>query len=221
MTGSDHDRYRDLTAAYVIGALDAHERGEIETHLRSCDRCRADVVAFAPLPALLGRIGEADLDIDDRASGVVDADSVITAVRDDIRRLDRSRRRWRWLASAAAAVVVVLAASLLVGDDTPARRGGGIELDVQAVSSGSSATVVADERPWGTYVHVSAQGLPDRESYALWVVGEDGTWEPAGSWAPTREGAADLGGSSQQRLAEIDRIVITSVDRADEILVAR
>jgi anti-sigma-K factor RskA len=217
VTGSDHDHYRDLTAAYVVGALDAHERAEFEMHLRNCDRCRADVVAFAPLPALLGRVDEADLDVGEHTP----PDAIVTAVRDDIRRLDRSRRRWRWLASAAAAIVLVLAASVLVGDDDPAVRRGGVELEVQTASSSGAATVIADERPWGTYVHVSAEGLPDRASYALWVVGEDGTWEPAGSWARTPDGAADLGGSSQQHLAEIDRIVVTSLDRADEILVAR
>lgn len=221
MTASDHGLYGDLTAAYVIGALDPDERAEIEAHLRTCGRCRADVIAFAPLPALLGRIDRADVDTDELAPLVVDGDAVVAAVRDDIGRLDRSRRLWRWLASAAAAVVVVLAASLLAGDDDPAPRTDGVVLDVQAVSSGGAATVIADERPWGTYVHVSAQGLPDRESYALWVVAEDGTWEPAGSWAGTPDGGADLGGSSQRRLADIDRIVVTSVDRADEILVAR
>ena len=220
MNGPDHDRFRDLTGAYVVGALDPDERAEIEAHLQTCEHCRRDVVAFAPLPALLGRLDGADVADAGGPRDTGSADAVVAAVRSDIRRLDGSRRRWRWLASAAAAAIVVLAGSLVI-DDEPARRTGGVELDVRTVSSAASATVVADERPWGTYVHVSAQGLPDRESYALWVVGGDGAWEPAGSWARTADGDADLGGSSLRPLAQIDRIVVTSVDRDDEILVAR
>lgn len=220
MTGSGHDHFQDLTAAYVVGALEADERAEIEDHLRTCDRCRQDVVAFAPLPALLGRLEEADLETGGQVAG--DRHAVVEAVRSDIARLDRSRRRWRRSAGAAAAAVLVLFAVMLTdGDDESRRRSGGIELQVQTASAEGSARVVADERAWGTYVHISAEDLPERESYALWVVDESGIWEPAGSWARTPDGAADLGGSSQRTLEQIDRIVVTSVDRTDEILVAR
>ena len=219
MTG--HDHFRDLTAAYVVGALESDERDELEVHLRECERCRQDVVAFAPLPALLGRVDPAQLD---QASLLASGDAVVAAVRADVDRVHRSRGRWRRGAGVAAAAAVVLLA-LAIGngldDDTSERRAGGVALQVEANASGVAAEVIADERAWGTYVHISAEDLPDRDAYALWVVDTEGRWERAGSWAPTPDGAADLGGSSQLTLAEIDRIVITSVDRDDELLVAR
>ena len=101
MTGTDHDRYRELTAAYVIGALESSERAEIESHLQTCETCRQDVVAFAPLPALLGRLDSADHDPGD--VGTAGADALVASVRADIDRLDRSRRRWRRGAAVAAA----------------------------------------------------------------------------------------------------------------------
>lgn len=219
MTDPDHDRYRDLTAAYVLGALDADERGDLDDHLRTCERCRQDVVAFAPLPALLGRVEGADA-----VAGAPEPDGtgVVAAVRSDIATLDRSRRRWRWAAGAAAAVAAVIFAFLIVDDDTrQPPRSAGIELAVVTADSAGSATVTASQHAWGTYVRVSAERLPERDSYALWVVDEAGDWEPAGTFARTSDGAADLGGSSQLQLAQIDRIVVTSTDRTDEILIAR
>lgn len=219
MTG--HEHFRDLTAAYVVGALESDERDELEAHLRTCARCRQDVVAFAPLPALLGRVDPGPLD---EGSLLASGDAVVAAVRVDVDRVHRSRGRWRrgaGVAAAAAAVLLGLAIGNGLDDEAPTRRGGGVALQVETAASGAAAQVIADERAWGTYVHVSAEDLPDRDAYTLWVVDEEGQWERAGSWARTPDGAADLGGSSQLTLAQIDRVVITSVDRRDELVVAR
>jgi hypothetical protein len=69
-------------------------------------------------------------------------------------------------------------------------------------------------------VHVSLAELPTRDWYELWVVDRDGDWHPAGSWLPTPEGRANLGSSTSLRLPEIDRLVVTSGDRTDELAVA-
>lgn len=219
MTASDHGRYRDLTAAYVLGALDAAERAEIEQHLESCDACRSDVVSFAPLPALLGRVEADDVEHDRPETG---ADALVAAVRADVHRLDRSRRRWQWGAGLAAAAALVLAAVLVVADDdAPARWSEGVELAVEASAGDTTADVVATERAWGTYLYLSAEGLPHRDAYEMWTVDGEGAWAPVGSWGPAPEGRAELGCSTALSLADIDRIVITSGDRDDELLIAR
>lgn len=216
MTPADHEALRELTAAYVLGGLTADERGAFEAHLETCDDCRGDVVSFAPLPSLLARVDLADLD----DAGPGSADALVAAIRADRTALVRSRRRWRWVAGAAAAAAAVFGV-LVVSDDEPARRGGGTPLAVEMAAGSGSARVVADERSWGTYVYVSAEDLPRRDSYLLWVVDVDGVWSPAGSWSSTDDGAADLGGSSRLPLEAIERVVVTSDDRDDEILVAR
>lgn len=217
MTAADHERMRDLTAAYVVGGLDAADRAALEEHLQDCDACREDVVAFAPLPALLGRV-----DVDD----VVPADDggadvLVAAVLDGEHRLQRSRRRWQWLAGAAAVVAAVLGVVVVQADDGPDRRRDGVPLAVESIDGDVTAAVVADQRDWGTYVHLSADGLPDREVYTMWTVDRAGAWEPVGSWGPTDGGRAQLGCSTSLDVEEIDRIVVTSGRRDDEVLVAR
>lgn len=222
MTAADHDRLRELTAAYVLGALGAEERAEIEDHLEHCDACRQDVVDFAPLPALLGRVGADDLAPPADDAATTSADALVGAVRDDLRRLRRSRVAWRWGAGVAAAAALVLGVLFLTdADDASTRRSEGVVLAVDASTPALDAAVVADQRAWGTYVHVSAAGLPDRDVYEVWTVDAAGAWESVGSWARTADGRAELGCSTSLTLAEIDRIVITSEDRADELLVAR
>lgn len=218
MSGRAHDHYRHLTAAHVLGALDADEREELEAHVRTCDDCQRELVEFAPLPALLGRVEDAELH---DTAPTVSPDEVIAAVRSDIRSLSRSRRRWRWAAVAAATVTVLFGLFTSFDDTAPTRSGQGVALEVEPATAGSAAHVTADERAWGTYVHVSADHLPVHDAYELWVVDESGTWHPAGSWARTDDGTASLGASSQLTLAEIDRIVVTAADRGEEILVAR
>ncbi|HEY2832740.1 MAG TPA: anti-sigma factor [Sporichthyaceae bacterium] len=43
-----------LSGAYVLGALDAGEQAEFETHLRSCSSCRVEVRELRETTALLG-----------------------------------------------------------------------------------------------------------------------------------------------------------------------
>jgi anti-sigma-K factor RskA len=50
-----HDDWRALAAAYSIDALDAAERAEFESHLSTCEECRALVASFGPAIEGLGR----------------------------------------------------------------------------------------------------------------------------------------------------------------------
>ena len=220
MTAADHDRLRELTAAHVLRALGPGDRAELEAHLAVCETCRQDVVDFAPLPALLARLDLADVEGDARRDAGVD--DLVSAVRADVARIERSRRWWqRTAAVVAVAAAVALGAVLVVDGDGPDDPWPGVAMAVEVASSETTARVVADERDWGTYVHVTAEDLPARDLYAVWTVDRSGTWAPVGSWAPTPDGRAELGCSTALALAEIDRVVITSADRDDELLVAR
>ncbi|MBA8925872.1 anti-sigma factor RsiW [Kutzneria viridogrisea] len=46
---------------YVLGALEPGERSAMERHLTGCPFCQQELVRFAPLPGLLGRISLDDL----------------------------------------------------------------------------------------------------------------------------------------------------------------
>lgn len=219
---SEHDRFRDLTAAYVLGALGPDERAELLYHLETCERCQADVVDFAPLPALLGAV-----DLDDLVEPPEPhlADAVVADARSELQRLHASRRRWRTaatiLATAAAVVVALGVAALLLDlDDSTQDELDRIELAFDA-DGDTSGDLIVDERGWGTYVHVSLDGLPERRLYRLWAVDQSGTWYEAGSWLATPDNSATLGGSTHLRLAEIALLVVTSDDPDDELLRTR
>jgi anti-sigma factor RsiW len=48
--------YRISIASYVLGALPPEERRELDTHVRACAECHAELVGLAGLPGLLARL---------------------------------------------------------------------------------------------------------------------------------------------------------------------
>jgi anti-sigma factor RsiW len=48
--------YQISVASYVLGALPPAERREVDAHLRTCEDCRAELIAMAGLPGLLARL---------------------------------------------------------------------------------------------------------------------------------------------------------------------
>jgi anti-sigma-K factor RskA len=215
---SDHDPFRELTASYVLGSLSADERETVEHHLETCDRCRSQTLEFAPLPALLGLVDLQDLDGGPDVEG---AEAVVERARQELARLRTSSHRWRTAFTVSAAAVVLLAGAIVLIDR--GSPGGNTDQVAMLILSSDRVVgeIVADERAWGTYVHVSVRGLPERPIYRLWAVDESGVWHEASSWLPTPDGSARLGGSTHLRLAEIALLVVTSDDQRDEILTAR
>ena len=212
------DEFRELSAAYVLSALPAEDRRRFEDHLEGCPRCREEVLAFTPIPALLARV---DLDQLDGAAAPDRAAAIVAAARSELGQLRTSRRRRRLatVATAAAAVLALVLGLAVVTRDDRAGDPPGVALRLSS-AVGVDGAVIADERPWGTYVHVALSDLPPRDTYELWVVSRDGAWHPVGSWRPTAEARANLGSSTGLRLPEIDRLVITSADRDDQLATA-
>ena len=48
--------HRIEIASYVLGALPPDERRELDTHLRTCEECRTELIGLAGLPGLLARL---------------------------------------------------------------------------------------------------------------------------------------------------------------------
>jgi hypothetical protein len=212
---NEHDRLRDLLGVYVLGGLSAAERAEVDDHLSGCARCRDDLVELAPIPGLLSQVRLGDLE----ASPPPDPDVVVAGARADLDRLRASRARWRRAAGIAAAVALVAVGASLVlepGRSDPAERETvALVLDAGPTVGGS---ISVEERAWGSYVHVSLEGLPARDRYHIWAVDTSGTWHESGSWRPTADDTARLGASTHLRLDEVDQVVVTADDRTDTIL---
>jgi anti-sigma-K factor RskA len=57
--GPEHEQFRDLCAAYALGALDPPESAELEKHLSNgCDICSLEIAAHRETMTAMGRIVE-------------------------------------------------------------------------------------------------------------------------------------------------------------------
>lgn len=200
---SDHAAFRDWAAAYVLGSLEAAERSEFETHLASCDECRARVAEFAPIPGLLSRVEPVD---NPPVPGAI-AELAVEQVRSDWTALRRSRTRWRSAAVAAAVLVIGLVAVLGLGlQDDPGQT---LEVKSEAATTGH---VVLISKTWGTEVEIDLQDLPADDHFVAWVVSTDGGWEQVAAWGPTPLNGARVTGASSVATSEVESVVITTGD---------
>ena len=200
---SEHDRIGEWSAAYVLGALDAHDRATYERHLETCDRCRSDVASFAPIPGLLSKVDLAPIE-PVPTSVLTEASERIANER---RALVASRRRWRWTAAAAMIAFAVVVASRAGGPDVTA-----IALEPEW---GVTGEITVSERTWGTEVGFDLQQLPPDVTCIAWAVDVAGEWQPVAWWGPTPTHEARVTGSSSLQLMDVTDIVVTTTDRAE------
>lgn len=207
----DHTHFREWSAAFVLGALDSDDRAAFELHLTDCEKCQQDVARFAPLPALLNRS-----QADDGAASPRAVELATGAIADEWHALRRSRQRWQWVAGVAAvfAVVALVVPALF--------RGSTDEGTSVALAPGSSATgsILVVERTWGTAVEIDVANLPDSDTYVAWAVSVDGRWDQMATWGPTPAARAKVSGASSIATRDLDRVVITTADKADTVGIA-
>lgn len=201
---TDHDRYGEWSAAYVLGALDSEDRKLFERHLDTCDLCAADVAAFAPIPGLLSRV---DVGPPEQVpqSVLTEATNRVVGER---RNLIASRTRWRWTAAAAVvALVAVLFSGFTASDDATA-----LALEPEW---GVTGEVTVSARGWGTEVGFDLAQLPPEATCIAWAVGSDGEWQQVAWWGPTPSHRARLTGASSLQLDDVAEIVVTTTDRSE------
>jgi anti-sigma factor RsiW len=207
---TDHDRYRELSAAFVLGALEPEERRSFEVHLAQCPECQREVASFAPIPGLMSRAqGVSTESLPDTVT-----ERAASQARAEWLSLTRSRRSWRWVAGAAALAAIAMAAvAIFPGSEDS----GAIEL---AVEPGAVTGVVAIEsRSWGTALHLELEGLPRRDRYVAWVVDEreSASRPPPGAhhrgWCPPD-------GASSIPTTRVIVVVVTDGEGAETLLTA-
>lgn len=234
MTATDHTRYAEWDAAYVLGALSPAERGEFESHLEGCKTCRAAVAEVSALPGLLGRLDAAralaTLD-DGTADGTPGPPSDLVA---RIERTDRTRRLRRRLgtgvALAAAAAVAAVLALVLPPIVAPASSPA-----VAAVLSpvGEEVPVEADVAltplAWGTRIDMrcgyhpppaGADGPYGPVEYAMWIVDRDGVETALSTWRSSAGSDVAVSAGTALDLADIAQVEIRSVAGGQVLLAA-
>ncbi len=205
------DEFRHWSAPYVLGSLEPDERRIFEAHLAGCEACRTEVADFAPIPGLLSRAAPpADEPAPDRIVELATA-----SVRRSRADLERSRGRWRATAIAAVAAAVVATVAALGGG---ASGQGGVPLAMERVTS-AGGIITVDARGWGTAVHLELSDLPPRDRYVARAAAEDGSLEVLATWGPTAAGRAKVDGATGIPTSGLDRIVVTSEDPEDVLVV--
>lgn len=210
MTETNHERWSEDLAAYMLGALEPGEAAELERHAEGCERCRAEIRWLTPavqaLPEGVERV-EPPRELRARLMAEVRADAGQGAgARSDERSpqsglLDRASNWLRDLGSgpmgrrpvagvAVAVLIVVAVAGFAIG--------GGIG---SGSDSGETSTVVTSE-PSGITARMISEGdsgtlhlanvrkLPSDRVLEAWVQ-RDGEVEPVQAlFVPDREGQA-------------------------------
>ena len=211
---TDHTRYADWDAAYVLGSLSPADRREFEAHLENCKSCRAAVAELSALPGLLGRLDAA------RAFAVLDPDGDAgrppADLVDRIRARDRAQRVRRGVFSAGAVAAAAALAAVLTLTVPALLASGGQPLTqptpppTSQPSDAPTETVAfvatSDDVPveataelsrlaWGTSIRMTCTWHPDPVNgpyapvqYALWVTDADGAETALSTWS---SGAGD------------------------------
>ena len=200
---SDHTRFADWDAAYLVRALSADDRRLYETHVEDCPHCRAALADLAPTLGLLARVPA------DRADALLDPVEgagpdpaararVVARGAQDARR--RRTRAWAagLAAAAAVAIVVVVAVTTALRPAPPTEEVVALE---QVADVSLTATVELTEVAWGTRIDMVCQYPPSRDPYGddrewpyvLVVTATDGTTSELSSWRAGPGSTARLG----------------------------
>ncbi len=207
---TDHSAFRGWSASYVLGALDSAERLQFEDHLSQCEECRREVAEFAPIPGLLAKLDGYESEPTPKRVASMASDQV----RSEWAALQRSRKRWQWVASAAAAIAVVA----MVSSALPASRQQTVWIVESSVSA--TGTIELESRAWGTAIHLELADLPLREGYIAWVIDNSGNRQQIAVWGPTDSGAAVLDSTSSVKLDDVSVVAVTGLDGQEPLLTA-
>jgi anti-sigma factor RsiW len=199
--------------AYVLDALDAHERAEVDVHLRTCAECRAELAELATLPPLLSRLSLQDLGESVPTVAAPDAlfDKVVASVRDDAAgaRVTWLRRRPARALLAAAAAVILLGGGVATTLELTGSSGTSATLQSATGTKGSvQMRVTLAPQATGTALRVAVSGLPEDEHCWLVAVADDGTRDSVGRWVATYAGDAQVTGSTSIPASHLRRLIL-------------
>ena len=192
---SPPDRFRDDLGAYALGALAAGEARALRGHLRGCPECRrelAELQSVAPM-VVRARVGEGP-PVGSGAAG--------------------KRRRFPRLIAVGAAIgataVALGAATVLFG--------GSAETVAFRSTPGwpqARGTVTYEPTSWGTQLVIRVSGLPATLRCQIWVKGQDGSWQQAGSWRAVGGGATAVEAASVLTLSRIGGVALETPQRQE------
>ncbi|WP_345803160.1 zf-HC2 domain-containing protein [Microbacterium sp. AZCO] len=215
----DHPHFAQWDAAYVLGALSPTDRRDFEAHLETCPECRQAIAQLAPTAGLLSRLSEDDAVRIDSDLASQDEPGRPAEVLSLARERARRRRRSRIVGLAVAAVLVIVAIAVPVavtGLRPPAETFALTSVVETPLEAGVRLTSVA----WGTRIDLTCRYPEEQEgagtvwTYALAVVGADGTAETVSTWKAGPGSTARLSAGTALDVGDIRAIEIRSATGA-------
>lgn len=174
--------------AYLFGSLDLKERSAFERHLGTCEACRAEMLRFAPLPGLLGR-----LTLDD----VENLDDIPTPPKPNYQR--------RVLVLCAAVLVVLaMAGGVFFLRSSPVPTWA-----AQDQRTGVSASASMIVKSWGTEIRLELAGVRPGTRCKLVVFDRGGKREIGGWWGSDHAPDEQIPGSTSFSLDHIDHLEVS------------
>jgi hypothetical protein len=198
VTAGDCGQIRPVLGVYLLGAIDPAGRTLVDRHLAGCRSCREDLAGLAGLPALLGRVPDAEAYALARheagwdSYGDLPPETLARLLGQAVR--IRRQRRWRGIAAAVAAVVVlvsgcVAANRVLHPAGSQSHASGQVAWTAVSASNSrtrASATVSYAPQLWGIKLDVRIRGIPAGTVCQIWTTNSRGQETPAGSWTVAR-----------------------------------
>ena len=224
MSGSEHDRWSDDLAAYLLGALEPGEVAEFERHAEGCEHCRTEMVWLTPavqgLPEAVERVEPppelrsrvmAEVRSDARRSGAVTASS-----EDGLR-----HRAAAWLRDLGSGpmglrpVVGFATAVLVVAAVAGFALGGGIgssgsATSVSTVAAGHPPGITAKvirEGDRGTLRLADVKDLPENRILEAWVRRDGEVDAVPELFVPDRKGSAS---TTIGDMRNVDLVMVTT-----------
>ena len=185
---TEHVRFNEDIAAYLLGALDEGERTGFERHLATCDECRVELERLRPAAELLpGSVEQIEPPPGLKAALMAEVEPRKERVRRPFFRRPVLRMA---LVAAAVGLLIGIGVSLTAGDETRTlvatvdeampRAGGDLRL------SGDGATLRLHDMP----------DLGERRVYQVWLQHGD-------EMVPARTFEVGAGGSGEVELPEV------------------
>jgi hypothetical protein len=211
---------------YALGVADAAERALIESHLETCQACRAELERLEPLPGLLARVPVSLLRTDPTPAGPYGRALVAPITRagnTPARRAPTPAGRWRSVAGVAAALALGAAGGFWFarpGASQPGASQPGANSPPTAITlSGANpvthvrVTLTMTGTSWGTSIWLLARGLPLNQPCRLIVRSRTGGTEVTGAWDAWRAGPVSVPASVDWRPADISSLQVATTSR--------
>jgi anti-sigma factor RsiW len=197
---------REDIGAYVLGGLDDNRTTALLAHLDGCPSCRAEadeLGAVARMLPLAAPLRSTDAPMPPARL----AEAIVRRVRTEQRnsRRQRLRRATAVGVGVAAALVALLAYFAITAPDV-------VEIDIASATTTAQSHAALEYLPGGTRVSLSVEGLPEEQTFGVWLEKKDGERVPAGSFYTPEDGELQLTFTAAIRLKDCAGIGVSDSD---------